>query len=192
MSSYWTCNDCGNYDPKRTNYRGWGYCTARNQYYPKSDRACSNKFAHKSDYVPSGCFLTTTICDMLGLDDNCYGLNIMRSFRDTILVNDPRHYPLLAEYEVVGPIISDNMKNDQHGVEVAEYYFEHYIYDIVMNLSIKRDYNDAVEKYVEMVTDFKRMYGVTKDVNESDVTLLGQKIKNKEYKVKKLVKVEDN
>ena len=191
MADYWTCNDCGNYNPDDTNLRGWGYCTARNQYYPKSDRAC-NKFDHKSDYVPSGCFLTTTICDMLGFDDNCYGLNVMRNFRDNVLVNDSRYYPLLAEYEIVGPVISENMKNDDHGVEVAEYYFENYIYDIVMNLSTKKDYNEAVEKYVEMVTDFKRMYGVTKELNESDITLLCQSIKNNNYKVKRLVNVEDN
>ena len=43
MGAYWTCNDCNNYDPERTNYRGWGYCTERCQYYPKSDPACSNK-----------------------------------------------------------------------------------------------------------------------------------------------------
>ena len=190
MADYWTCNDCENYDPENTNWRGWGYCTERNQYYPKSDRACTNKFAHKSDYVPM-CFLTTAICDMLGMDDNCYGLNVMRNFRDTILVNDPRYYPLLAEYEVVGPVISENMYKDEHGVEVAEYYFENYIYDIVMNLSTKKDYNDAVKKYVEMVTDFKRMYGVTMEVTENDVNSLSDKIQRKEYKVKKLVRTKD-
>lgn len=191
MADYWTCNDCKYYDLEKTNNEGWGYCTERLTYYPKSDRRC-NLFENKPDYVPSGCFLTTTICDMLGFDDDCYGLNVMRNFRDNVLVNDSRYYPLLAEYEIVGPVISENMKNDEHGVEVAEYYFENYIYDIVMNLSTKKDYNEAVEKYVEMVTDFKKMYGVTKEVNESDITLLGQNIKNKEYKVKKLVKVEDN
>lgn len=190
MSADWTCNDCGNYDPENTNWRGWGYCTERNQYYPKSDKACSNKFDHKSDYVPM-CFLTTAICDMLGMDDNCYGLNVMRNFRDTILVNDSRYYPLLAEYEVVGPVISDNMYKDKHGVQVAEYYFENYIYDIIMNLSTRRDYNDAIGKYVQMVNDFKRMYGVTKEVNENDVHLLGDKIQRKEYKVKRLVRVKD-
>lgn len=191
MEAYWTCGECLHYNPEKTNSKGWGYCTERFTYYPFNDKACTTKFDHKRDYSPQ-CFLTTAICDMLGMEDNCYGLNVMRNFRDTILVNDLRYYPLLAEYDVVGPVISENMYNDEHGVEVAEYYFENYIYDIVVNLSTRRDYNDAVEKYVEMVTDFKRMYGVTKEVNESDITLLGKKIKNNEYKVKKLVKAEDN
>jgi len=189
MSADWTCNDCNNYDPERTNGKGWGYCTERCQYYPKSDRRC-NRFENKPDYVPT-CFLTTAICDMLGMEDNCYGLNVMRNFRDNILVNDSRYYPLLAEYEVVGPIISENMYNDEHGIEVAEYYFENYIYDIVINLSTRKDYNDAVDKYVEMVNDFKRMYGVIKDVTENDVQLLSDKIQKKEYKIKRFLRVKD-
>ena len=183
--AYWTCNDCNNYDPERTNYRGWGYCTERCQYYPKSDPACSNKFEHKTDYVPSGCFLTTAICNIFGYEDDCYGLNVMRDFRDTILIADRKYYPLLAEYEVVGPIISKKMYNDPHCDEVAGYYYENYIYDILVNLTNTRDYEEAVNKYVEMVNDMKRMYGVTKEVTNSDVSYLTKQIQDKKHKVKK-------
>lgn len=186
MSDYWTCNDCNNYDCDNTNWRGWGYCTERCTYYPKSDRAC-NRFVNKPDYV-SSCFLTTTICNIFGFEDDCYGLNVMRNFRDTILVKDAKYYPLLAEYDVVGPIISARMYNDDHRDEVAYYYFENYIYDIIMNLSTERDYDTAVEKYIEMVNDMKRMYGITKDITDRDVDNLARQINNNQYKVKKRVK----
>ena len=182
--AYWTCNDCNNYDPERTNYRGWGYCTERCSYYPKSEPACTNKFDHKSDYV-SSCFLTTAICNIFGFADDCYGLEIMRNFRDTILVNDVKYHALLAEYEVVGPVISNMMYNDSQREEVASYYFENYIYDIIINLSTKKDYNEAVDKYVMMVNDMKRMYCVTKEISNEDISLISNKIKNKLYKVKK-------
>ena len=186
MADY-QCIDCKKYDENNTNRYGEGYCTYYCRYFPKSDRRCSNNFEKRDDYS-SGCFLTTTICNIFGMKDDCYGLNVMRKFRDTVLVNDSRYYPLLAEYEVVGPIISEKMYKDEHGLEVAEYYFEHYIYDIIMNLSIRKDYNEAVEKYVEMVNDLKRMYGVTKEITNEDVDLLTNQIKNKQYKVKKLVR----
>lgn len=182
MGAYWTCNDCGNYDPENTNWRGWGYCAERNSYYPKSDRAC-NKFEHKPDYV-SQCFLTTAICNIFGFEDNCFGLETMRCFRDNILVKDSKYHRLLAEYEVVGPVISYMMYNDEHSLEVAEYYYENYIYDIVINLSTKKDYNEAVAKYVEMGNDMKRMYGITKEVSEEDIKVLTRKIENNQYKVK--------
>lgn len=183
--AYWTCNDCNNYDPDRTNWRDWGYCTERCSYYPKSEPACTDKFDHKSDYV-SSCFLTTAICDIFGFADDCFGLETMRNFRDTVLVNDVRYHALLAEYELVGPIISGRMYNDSHCDEVAGYYFENYIYDIIMNLSTRKDYNEAVDRYVEMVNDMKRMYGVTKEVTNDDIKILTKRIENKEYKTKKI------
>lgn len=182
MGAYWVCDDCGHYDPNDTNWRGWGYCAERCQYYPKSDRAC-NKFTNKPDYVPD-CFLTTAMCHIFGMDDNCYILNVMRNFRDTILVNDPKYHTMLAQYEVIGPVISERLYKDPHRAYVADYYFENYIYDIVVNLSNGTNYEEVVSKYVEMGYDMKRMYGITKEISNGDVKTLAKKIQNKEYKVK--------
>lgn len=180
--AYYTCNDCDKYNRDDVNRYDEGYCTYYCKYFPRSDRACGH-FGKRND-IDTTCFLTTAICNIFGFLDDCYGLNVMRNFRDTILVNDIRYHKLLAEYEVVGPIISERMYNDEHRVEVAEYYYENYIYDIIINLATRKDYNEAVEKYVEMVSDMKRMYGVTKEVSNADVKRLTRKIENKEYKVK--------
>lgn len=180
--AYWTCNDCERYDRTDTNRYDECYCTYYNKYFARSDRACS-RFEQRSEYIPN-CFLTTAICNIFGFEDNCLCLETMRNFRDTVLVNDPKYYSLLAEYEVVGPTISAMMNTDEHGLEVAEYYFENYIYCIFMNLLTKKDYNEAVDKYVEMVNDMKRMYKVTKEVSEEDIKSLTKKIENKQYKVK--------
>lgn len=181
--AYYTCNDCQSYDKDDTNRWDEGYCTERCQYYPRSDRACS-RFKLRND-VSTTCFLTTAICDIFGFEDKCLCLEVLRNFRDTVLVNDVRYHALLAEYEVVGPIISGKMYRDEHRDEVAEYYFENYIYDIIMNLSTRKDYNEAVDKYVEMVNDMKRMYGVTRQVSENDVAVLTKKIENNQYKLKR-------
>ena len=75
--------------------------------------------------------------------------------------------------------------NDKHGFEVAEYYFENYIYDIVENLATKKDYFEAVNKYIDMVNDMKRMYNIHNEVSEEVIKVLTRKIENKQYKVKK-------
>jgi len=181
--AYYTCNDCQYYDKDDTNRWDEGYCTERNQYYPRSDRACS-RFKLRND-ISTTCFLTTAMCDIFGFEDNCFGLETMRRFRDTVLVNDSKYYPLLAEYEVVGPIISGNLYRDKQRDMVADYYFENYLYDIIVNLSTRKDYNEAVDRYVEMVNDMKRMYCVNHEVTEDDVLVLAKKIENKQYKVKK-------
>ena len=185
MSSYYTCYECQKYNPEDTNRYGEGYCCARNKYYPSSDRACNLFDKDERRAGSSGCFLTTAICHIFGYEDDCYGLNVMRDFRDTILIADRKYYPLLAEYEVLGPIISKKMYNDPYRDEVAGYYYENYIYDIIVNLTNTRNYDEAVNKYVEMVNDMKRMYGVTKEVTNSDVSYLTKQIQDKKYKVKK-------
>ncbi len=185
--AYYTCDDCGHYDKTDINRYGEYFCTHFCKYYPKSDKACSH-FEKSANYQErSNCFLTTTICNIFGMDDDCYGLNVMRNFRDTILVNDSKYYPLLAEYEFVGPEISKKMLEDENSEEVASYYFENYIYDILVNIVINNDYEKAVSMYVTMVNDLKRLYGISKEVSEDEVMILSEKIINKQYKNKKKV-----
>ena len=76
-------------------------------------------------------------------------------------------------------------------MEVADYYFENYLYNIIVNLSTYKDYDEAVNMYVEMVNDMKRMYGVNLEVTDSDVIDLSVKINNNKYKVKILVRVKE-
>ena len=178
MADY-TCNDCQKYDRNDLNRYDEGYCTYYCKYFPKSDRRCSN-FELRND-INTTCFLTTAICDIFGFEDNCYGLNTMREFRDNILVKDSKYYPLLAEYEVVGPLISQKLYTDSSREEVSMYYFENYIYDIINMISIEKKYDEAVTKYVEMVNDLKRLYKIEKEVSKNDVLVLAKRIQNREY-----------
>lgn len=180
--AYYTCDDCRHYDIERTNYRGWGYCTQRCTYYPKSDSACT-RFEHKPDHVDD-CFLTTAMCNIFGMDDDCYILNVMRNFRDKILINNPKYHEMLAQYEFVGPLISKRLYTDPHRQEVADYYFENYIYDIVMSIQNNCNTDEIVNKYLEMGYDMKRMYGITKNPTNEEFKSLTKKIQNKMYKNK--------
>ena len=187
--AYYTCNDCENYDPNNTNRWNDGFCSYYCKYFSKSDKACS-KFEKRRD-IDTTCFLTTAICNIFGFEDNCFGLETLRNFRDNYLVKDERYHKLLAEYEVIGPVISNNLYHDEHRMEVADYYFENYLYNIIVNLSTYKDYDEAVNMYIEMVNDMKRMYGVNLEVTDSDVMDLSVKINNNQYKVKRLVKVKE-
>ena len=185
--AYYQCIDCKYYNENDLNRYGEGYCTERCQYYPKSDKACS-KFDRRSDYQSSGCFLTTTICNIFGFRDNCIGLETLRYFRDTVLVNDIRYHKLLAEYEVIGPVISEKMYKDNNRMEVAEYYFENYLYDIITDFVPNGKSEDAINSYVNMTNDLKRMFGITNEVSNNDINSITNMIKSKNYKVKKKTK----
>lgn len=185
--AYYQCIDCRYYDESDTNRYDEGWCTEYCKYYPKGDKACG-RFERRSDYSSSGCFLTTAICDIFGCEDNCFCLETLRKFRDNYLVKNSKFYPLLAEYEVVGPKISDKLHSDYKREEVASYYYENYLYDIMVDLTVTRDYDSATVRYVSMVNDLKRLYGIDDTVKESDVVSISDKIKNNQYKVKKKTK----
>lgn len=183
MADY-TCNDCQKYDRGDYNKYDECYCTEYRRYFPKSDRRCANYFVLRND-VNTTCFLTTAMCDIFKMEDKCAVLDVMRWFRDSILVNDQKYHTMLAQYEIIGPIISQKLYLDEKRDEVAEYYFENYIYDIYTNLISGNDnYDEIVTKYIEMGLDMKRMYGVTENITNDDVLKLTKKINNKQYKVK--------
>lgn len=180
--AYYVCDDCEHYDHNDINRYDEGWCTYYCRYYPKSDRACSH-FEHKPDHDPD-CFLTTAMCNIFGMTDDCYILNVMRNFRDKILINNPKYHEMLAQYEFVGPLISKNLYADPHRQEVADYYFENYIYAIVMSIQNNHNTDEIVNKYLEMGYDMKRMYGITKNPTNEEFKLLTKKIQNRMYKNK--------
>ena len=185
--AYYQCIDCRYYDESDTNRYDECWCTEYCKYYPKGDKACG-RFERRSDYSSSGCFLTTAICDIFGCEDNCFCLETLRKFRDNYLVKNSKFYPLLAEYEVVGPKISDKLHSDYKREEVASYYYENYLYDIITDFVPNGKSDVAINSYVNMTNDLKRMYGITNEVSNDDVNNITNMIKNREYKVKKKTK----
>ena len=73
-------------------------------------------------------------------------------------------------------------------MEVAEYYFENYLYDIITDFVPNGKSEDAINSYVNMTNDLKRMYGITNEVSNDDINNITNMIKNKNYKVKKKTK----
>lgn len=185
--AYYQCIDCKYYDYSSTNRYDEGWCTEYCKYYPKSDRACS-RFEVRNDLGNGGCFLTTAICNIFGFRDDCVGLESLRYLRDNYLVNDSRYHLLLAEYEVIGPVISENLYNDEHRMEVANYFYENYLYDIITDFIPNTNVDEAVSRYVDMTNELKSMYGITKDVTVCDVNNMTNLINSGQYKAKSKVR----
>lgn len=67
------CGGCVYYD-FQGDYKK-GYCSWYRSYYYPGDN-CSHQ---KPVNATSGCYITTIVCDVLGLDDDCSLLNNLRS-----------------------------------------------------------------------------------------------------------------
>lgn len=74
----------------------------------RSKRSDAGKASSKASRDSSGggkrgCFLTTAICDVRGLPDNCHELSTLRNFRDIVLAKSDAGAALIEEYYSVAP-----------------------------------------------------------------------------------------
>ena len=106
------CGSCGNFEGKdgkpynkqNPNYIK-GFCNwYRAFYYP--DDKCESHYRPRGGNPGGGCYITTMICDVLGKEDTCEALEVLRSFRNDVLQKDEKYAPILYEYDVVGPKIA--------------------------------------------------------------------------------------
>lgn len=102
------CGGCEYYDFQGDYNKG--YCSwYRAYYYPGDD--CSHQ-SPKATSSSSNCYITTIVCDKLGLEDDCSVLNTLREFRDNVMQQNFKYCKILFEYDVIGPKISEMIKND--------------------------------------------------------------------------------
>lgn len=70
--------------------------------YCRSDYDFKDCPIYKSHYGSSGsCFITTVLCNVLGLSDNHETLNTLRNFRDNILQKDGCYKEILQVYDSI-------------------------------------------------------------------------------------------
>lgn len=142
---------------------GDAFCKYYRKYYDPYSSACSHiEYSDSSlrnredeyENEDSGCYLTTAMCKALGYNDQCVYLQMLRCFRDTYMMQVPECYPLLVEYELMGPMISRQILQDK---EVANMMLDQYISKSIMYIK-KQEYQKAIDTYKEMFYFLKNRY----------------------------------
>ena len=130
------------------------------------EKAISSSIESKSAYQysidhssSSSCYLTTILCNTMGLPDNDISLETMRNFRNNILQKDEKYKPLLVEYDIIGPKIASCIASDPLKNILAPKYFTQYIKPII-NLINNNKFDTAICLYKIMTNsliDFYRL-----------------------------------
>lgn len=155
------CADCGNLDRNDCKWGDRYYCLHKKQRVKMNDKAC-NYFIHISNmpgFNRSGCYITTMICDILGYEDNCEVLQLLRNFRDNYLKVNEEFWSILYEYDQIGPIISGELKCDSESKMIAMELLQNFIIPCARNIKIS-NYNDAIVIYKNMVNILKVRYNL--------------------------------
>lgn len=105
----------------------------------------------------SSCFITTAVCDAMGLEDDSYELKAFRAFRDNWLANQADGERLIKEYYSVAPIIVDciNAKADWDTIYLR--IWNDYLKECLLAIE-KSNYQRCKEIYCGMINDLKCRY----------------------------------
>ena len=175
------CKFCINSDLYKRDKYNCVLCKTDHKYYYQAEQInnCpdyqpTNRSSYNDDYELTkadkklgytgknyGCFITTTLCYILGFKDNCIILNILRNLRDNFMIGKPEYNDLLIEYYVVGPIISENLLNEKQKISIANNLYHEFILPSCC-LIIDKHYEEAINKYCDMVNALKNKYQVPK------------------------------
>ena len=110
--------------------------------------------------------ITTAICEKLSYSDDLGISNTLKNFRDNVIQQNLRYSKTLFEYDIIDPIIANVInkdKKDKTEMWIAIYNF--YLVAIT-NLIREEKYNEAVERYSEMIADLKEHYGINEYIHE--------------------------
>lgn len=71
----------------------------------------------------SECFLTSVCCEAIGLPDDCLELNVLRKFRDNILLKSSEGAEEVAVYYTIAPFIAQSLRASGDRVYARSLYF---------------------------------------------------------------------
>ena len=141
-------------------------------------------YENSQNSMGGGCYLTTIISQILGYPDNNYYLNTLRKFRDTKMTPNPNYLIHLITYDVIGPYIANELRNDKNNKEIATLYFNECITKAVTAIEENKD-EQAINIYIAMTNSLAKRYNIDTNilmlqVDEIDTKSLGHgKIKKK-------------
>ncbi len=157
-------NHCNDYKP-----------TSRASYNDEHElKKADQKFG--IDTNDSSCFITTTVCDILNLKDDCLVLQILRHLRDQYMIKEEKYNTMLLEYYIIGPSISKKMLELPNSKEVAKDNYNKYLIPASL-LVVEGKYEEAINLYQTMVTTLKKQYHISTPHIQLDSNI---KLKTKE------------
>lgn len=135
--------------------------------YKCEEGKCMNitRYAKNMNNQASACYLTTMISTILGQPDNGDALNTLRNFRDGYMANHPETYPILIEYDMIGPKIAKELQSDPINMLVARDFYNLYIKPIVAHIK-NEEYGIAILKYQYMTNRLKNFYHIDDEITE--------------------------
>lgn len=104
-----------------------------------------------------GCFITTATCEILGKEDDCYELTLLRRFRDEWLIKSNNGENLIKEYYEIAPKIVNKINKLDNRKEIYMALWNNYISKCVELIEVDKP-EESKNLYIKMVNELKDKY----------------------------------
>lgn len=108
----------------------------------------------ESGFHRKWCYITTAICESQGKPDDCYELELLRSYRDDYLLSTEEGEALVKEYYNIAPTIVNRIGRREDAKAVYGEIWDVYLSDCI-RLIEDGDRESCKERYMDMVYDLK-------------------------------------
>ena len=106
------------------------------------------------------CYITTAVCESQGKPDDCYELELLRTYRDTYLLSTDEGAALVNEYYDIAPTIVNRISRQDNPDEIYDGIWDKYLSGCIS--LIENGENEACRLlYMDMVYDLKKRYMVS-------------------------------
>ena len=103
------------------------------------------------------CYITTAVCENLQAKDDCYELNLLRSYRDNYLLSEESGECLVAKYYDIAPTIVKRIQRQDDAATVYKRIWNTYLKPCVSH--IEKNENEACKTlYTKMVKELQHTY----------------------------------
>ena len=116
-------------------------------------------------------YIVSAICKRLGLSDEYECVSLLHNFRVNVLEKNDKYNEVLEEYDTVGPFIAQMLLTDEDSKELCERLLQVYLVK-VLDLIKTEKYDEALNRYVEMVNLLRTIYQVDEIKQENNSVLI--------------------
>lgn len=103
------------------------------------------------------CYITTAVCESQGKADDCYELELLRSYRDGYLLSTEDGQALVKEYYNIAPTIVNRINRQDNAEEIYGGIWDSWLSGCV-HLIEAGEKEACREKYMDMVYELKERY----------------------------------
>ena len=112
--------------------------------------ASSEASANAASNAGGGCYVTSTVCETLGLPDDCYTLQALRHFRDTYLLASNVGRAFVAEYYATARQLCAKIRARSDAREYMSLLYSRFIIPALFNIE-HGDLRRAFKVYRQMI-----------------------------------------